>query len=246
MSKERIKFDFLVHDLKVPLAVIEAGLTSLIERTDKYGPLTDKQIKVLRRALRNTLLTRSLVNDALELGKSSQGIIQKAHFSISSLIVQSLVEIFDLTDQNAADRIRACECLDELKRTLSEKDILLEMEDGIWDQDVCMDESKMRQILRNLVNNALKYRKKQLDLKVEKRKESFFFMVKDDGDGIPSHYHEKIFECYFQMDMQQDHCVRGHGLGLAGVMVLVEDMGGQLFLDSEAGRGATFSVTIPL
>jgi len=246
MGKQRIKFDFLVHDLKVPLAVIEAGLTSLINKTDKYGPLTDKQLKVLKRALRNTLLTRSLVNDALELGRSSEGIIQKRTFALSSLVGQSLVEIFDLTDQNAADRIRACESLDEMKRTLSEKGILLEVDDGLWPQDVRMDESKIRQILRNLLNNALKYRKKQVDLRIEKKEGSFFFLVKDDGDGIPAHYHEKIFECYFQMDMQEDHCVRGHGLGLAGVMVLVEDMGGQLFLESDAGKGAAFSVTVPL
>jgi two-component system OmpR family sensor kinase len=70
--------------------------------------------------------------------------------------------------------------------------------------------------------------------------------VGDDGDGIPSGYHDKIFECYFQMDMQSDYCVRGHGVGLAGVMLLVEDMGGRLFLESDVGKGATFSVKVPL
>ena len=246
MSKQRIKVDFLVHDLKVPLAVIEAGITSLIQKTDKYGPLTEKQLKVLKRALRNTLLTRNLVNDALELGRSSEGVEQKTIFPLSSLVEQSLVEIFDLTDQDTADRIRACDSLGEIKKMLSEKNILLEIDDGLWHQDICMDESKIRQILRNLLNNALKYRKKQVELKIEKREGAFFVLIRDDGDGIPAHYHSKIFECYFQMDMQQEHCVRGHGLGLAGVMVLVEDMGGQLFLDSDAGKGATFSVTVPL
>ena len=50
MEKNRIKFEFLVHDLKVPLAVIEAGLVSLLNKKEKYGPLTDKQAKVLERA----------------------------------------------------------------------------------------------------------------------------------------------------------------------------------------------------
>ena len=71
-------------------------------------------------------------------------------------------------------------------------------------------------------------------------------VVADDGEGIPSGYHEKIFECYFQMDGQRDYCVRGHGVGLAGVMVLVEDMGGRLYLESDVGKGATFSVKIPM
>ena len=48
------------------------------------------------------------------------------------------------------------------------------------------------------------------------------------------------------MDQEKNYCVRGHGLGLAGVMVLVEDMGGELSLESDEGKGATFSVKVPL
>jgi signal transduction histidine kinase len=246
MGKQRIKFDFLVHDLKVPLAVIEAGLTSLIEKTDKYGPLTDKQLKVLRRALRNTLVTRTLVNDTLELGRSSQGIINKTSFPLSGFVVQTLVEIFDLVDLEASDCVRGCDTLSVLKEQLSEKGIFLTVDEGLWHQEVSMDESKMKQVIRNLLSNALKYKKKRVELKIEKEEDSFVVIVCDDGDGIPSGYHDKIFECYFQMDMQGDYCVRGHGVGLAGVMVLVEDMGGRLFLESDVGKGATFSVKVPL
>jgi len=246
MGKQRIKFDFLVHDLKVPLAVIEAGLTSLIQKTDKYGPLTDKQLKVLKRALRNTLVTRTLVNDALELGRSSQGIIQKTTFPLSGFVVQTLVEIFDLVDLEASDCVRGCDTLSVLKEQLSEKGILLTVDERLWHQEVSMDESKMKQIIRNLLSNALKYKKKQVELKIGQEEDSFVVIVGDDGDGIPSGYHDKIFECYFQMDMQGDYCVRGHGVGLAGVMILVEDMGGRLFLESDVGKGATFSVRVPL
>ena len=246
MGKHRIKFDFLVHDLKVPLAVIEAGLTSLIEKTDKYGPLTDKQVKVLKRALRNTLVTRTLVNDALELGRSSQGIIQKSTFPLSSFVVQSLVEIFDLVDLETSDCVRGCDTLSVLTEQLSEKGIFLSVDEKLWHKEVKMDESKMKQVLRNLLSNALKYKKKKVELKITKEKETFVVGVSDDGDGIPSDYHEKIFQCYFQMDMQGDYCVRGHGVGLAGVMVLVEDMGGRLILESDVGKGATFLVKVPL
>ena len=85
MEKNRIKFEFLVHDLKVPLAVIEAGILSLLQKQDKYGELNDKQVKILERALRNTIVTRTLVNDALELGRSSQGIINKSTFTPEQL-----------------------------------------------------------------------------------------------------------------------------------------------------------------
>ena len=246
MEKHRIKFDFLVHDLKVPLAVIEAGLTSLIQDTDKYGPLTEKQLKVLKRALRNTLVTRTLVNDALELGRSSQGIIQKTTFPVSGFIIQTLIEIFDLVDLETSECVRGCNTLSVLKEQLAGKGIFLTVDESLWRKKLCMDESKMRQIIRNLLSNALKYRKKRVEIKIGKEEESLLMVVADDGEGIPSGYHEKIFECYFQMDGQGEYCVRGHGVGLAGVMVLVEDMGGRLYLESDVGKGATFSVKIPM
>jgi signal transduction histidine kinase len=246
MERNRIKFEFLVHDLKVPLAVIEAGIVSLLQKEDKYGPLTEKQAKVLKRALRNTLITRTLVNDALELGRSSEGIITKTKFPLSGFVAQTLVEIFDLTDHQTADRIRECRSFSHMKRLLSEKGIFLEIDDGLWNRELVLDESKARQIFRNLLNNALKYRKKRVDLKIEELERFLHLFVRDDGEGIPANYHEKIFQCYFQMDMQADHCVRGHGLGLAGVLVLLEDMGGEMSLESDLGKGAAFSVKIPL
>ncbi len=246
MSKKRIKFDFLIHDLKVPLAVIEAGVISLLQRKDKYGSLTDKQEKVLQRVLRNAIVTRTLVNDALELGRSAKGIISKREFSVSDFIEQSMIEIFDLTDHNTAEQIRKCVNLYDLKEAMQDRGIILQIDENLWCRKVSMDESKVKQIFRNLLNNALKYRKKIIQLTINDNGEALFVSVKDDGEGIPLSYHQKIFECYFQMDMRSDHCVRGHGLGLAGVLVLVEDMGGELFLDSDTGKGATFSVSIPL
>ena len=246
MGKNRIKFEFLIHDLKVPLAVIEAGLTSLLQREDKYGTLTEKQDKVLRRTLRNTKITRRLVDDALEVGRSTEGIINEKAFLLHEFIGQSVMEIFDLTDYTAAEEIKGCVNLSVFKETISKKGILLSIDEKLWCREVCLDEYKMRQILRNLLNNALKYRKKQIELKIEERDGTLIICVSDDGQGIPETYHKKIFECYFQMDQEKDHCVRGHGLGLAGVMVLVEDMRGRLLLESDEGKGAAFSIMIPL
>ena len=246
MGTRRIKFDLLIHDLKTPLAVIEAGITSLIERAEKYGPLTEKQKKVLRRALRNTKVTQTLVNDAMEIGRSSEGIIQTHRFFLSDLIEQSLVELFDLTDYRAAESVRECVNLAALKETLAERNITLKVDENLWCQEVHLDEGKIRQILRNLLNNALKYRKRLITIEIESNGQTLFFSVRDDGEGIPAEYHQKIFQCYFQMDSEKNHCVRGHGLGLAGVMVLVEDMGGRLSLESDLGKGAKFLVEVPL
>jgi signal transduction histidine kinase len=245
MERNRIKFEFLVHDLKVPLAVIEAGVLSLLQKQDKYGALNEKQIKILERALRNTIVTRTLVNDALELGRSGQGIVNKSTFTPAQLVEQTLVEVLDLTDHSTADAIKECRTLADLKTCLAEHGLLLELDETFWGRDLYLDESKVKQIFRNLLINALKYKKNRVVLKIVRGEGHLFISVSDDGEGIPSGYHQKIFECYFQMDMKTDHCVRGHGLGLAGVQVLLEDMGGELSLESDTGKGATFSVKIP-
>ena len=246
MQRERIKIDLLIHDLKVPLAVVEAGVKSLLQRREKYGPLTEKQEKALLRALRNTKVIQSLVNDILELGRSREGIVSVKRLQVSDLIKEALVEIFDLVDRTVSEKIKICDSLPLLRETLEKKGLGLFIEEELWCQEVCLDQAKMRQILRNLLNNALKYRKSRVELESYKEDVDIIFSVKDDGEGIPSIYHKKIFESYFQMDMTDSYTVRGHGLGLAGVMILVEDMEGELFLESEEGKGAKFLVKVPL
>ena len=246
MGHKGIRVDLLIHDLKVPLAVIEAGANSLLTRTEKYGPLTEKQKRVLARVLRNAKATQILVNDAMELGRSRQGIVHLSKFSISSLIEQTLVEILDLADSSASEKISSCTDFNLLRDELQERGLLLLIDEDVWCRELCLDKAKVQQILRNLLNNALKYRKKQVELGVWQENGFLVISVKDDGEGIPAVYHEKIFDSYFQLDAMDCCTVRGHGLGLAGVMVLVEDMGGKLMLESDIGTGAKFSVRVPI
>jgi len=247
-GRGRIKIDLLIHDLKVPLAVIEAGLMALMNKQEKYGPITERQERVFTRALRNTKVIKTLVNDAMELGKSREGVVNFSKFKLSNLIEQALEEIFDLIDISASEEIKQCAKLAQVGAVLENKGVLLFVDESLWCEEICQDHAKLKQILRNLLGNALKYRKNIVELKVDRTEDSIVFSVKDDGEGIPSAFHKKIFECYFQMDPDyRGSCsVRGHGLGLAGVMVLVEDLGGKLFLDSDVGLGTRFLVKLPL
>ena len=70
--------------------------------------------------------------------------------------------------------------------------------------------------------------------------------VGDDGRGIPPANHQRIFETYFTTGGSIESAIESHGLGLAGVMVLLKDMGGGLVLESDHGKGAEFTVTIPI
>jgi len=246
MGQNRIKIDLLIHDLKVPLAVIEAGVTSMLNRREKYGALTDKQIKVLQRVLRNTKVTQNLVGDALELSRSRQGIMNLASVQICNLFEDELIEIFDLANSNISERIRGSQNLEGLKAVLQPEGLHLDIEDSLWGENFRLDEGKLKQILRNLLSNALKYRRSSVELRAFLEEGALFICVKDDGEGIPTAYHRKIFDCYFQLDPSDTCSVRGHGLGLAGVMILLEDMGGKMTLSSDEGQGAEFIVRIPI
>ena len=246
MERKRIKTELMIHDLKNPLAVIEAGIYSLIEREEKYGSITEKQLNVLRRTLRNTKIARGLVNDILEVGRSSEGVFNRRKCSFRECITSPLVEIFDLRDHETAEKIKDCMSVSTLKSILSANRITLIIDDDLWSSELYLDGPKLRQILRNLISNALKYRKDKVEIEISKDRDLLFMSVSDDGEGIKKTYHKKIFECYFQLDDEREHCIRGHGLGLAGVLILVEDMGGKVTLESDDGRGAKFSVHIPL
>ena len=159
-----IKTEILIHDLKVPISVINAGARSLLERRDAYGPLTEKQVKVLNRIVRNTLVTQRLVNDVLELGRSREGVMICSQFTVASLVVGVLVEVFDLADPNVADRVRKVTTCAELQEVIADAGVTLDFQKATWEASVCLDAAKVRQILRNLVTNAFKHRTARVDI----------------------------------------------------------------------------------
>lgn len=245
-SNQRLKIDLLVHDLKGPLAVIETGITVLLNKVAQYGNLTEKQERVLKRALRNTNTAQAIVSDTLALKQSKPGDMNLTPVSVSDLFTDVLEEVFDIANIGASKKIRAAENLFQLKKSLSEDSLILEIEEDLWKGCLLLDGKKVKQILRNLLINAFKYKKKQISLEVKKNTEHLRFSVTDDGKGIPEDCHDRIFECYFQLPSNDDFILRGHGLGLAGVKILVEDMNGKLMLESATGKGARFIVHLPL
>ncbi|MFN2356440.1 MAG: sensor histidine kinase [Desulfotignum sp.] len=246
MSDTNIKTEILIHDLKVPISVINAGARSLLDRQDAYGPLTEKQIKVLKRIVRNTLATQHLVNDVLELGRSREGVKICSQFTVAALVVGVLVEVFDLADPNVADAIRNATTYPRLQAAVEPAGVTLDFAQQTWETCVCLDAAKVRQIIRNLVTNAFKHRADRVDIRGVISENRLRLWVKDDGRGIPRSDQQRIFETYFTTGGSIEDAIQSHGLGLAGVMVLLRDMGGKLVLDSDSGRGAEFKVIIPL
>ncbi|WP_457553205.1 sensor histidine kinase [Desulfobacula sp.] len=246
MPDTTIKTEILIHDLKVPISVIDAGAKSLLNRRGSYGPLTDKQEKVLKRIIRNTLTTQRLVNDVLELGRSREGVMITSNFSVSTLVTSVLMEIFDFSDPGVTEVIRKTHTYDELVKVVQASGTRLSFDSKVWKTIVHLDEAKVRQILRNIVTNAFKHRCSFVEISGRIEKKQLILKVKDDGQGIPQADQERIFETYFTTGSSIENAIKSHGLGLAGVMVLLKDMGGILTLNSGNGKGTQFKVTIPI
>lgn len=246
MNKERIKTELLVHDLKNPIAVIEASINSLIRNAQKENSLTDRQIRALSRVLRNSKIAMSLVNDILEVGRSNEGIFNIDKFQCCEYITFPFIEVFDLIDPETAEEISRSESLMDFIKILKNQNIKLNMDESVWSEEIVLDIRKVRQIVRNLLSNAIKYRKNEVTLDISIDNMTLIISIMDDGKGIKKEFQKKIFEKYFQLGDERNSCIRGHGLGLAGTLVLVEDMGGKMTLESDKDKGARFTVRLPL
>ncbi len=246
MNRKRIKTELLVHDLKNPIAVIEASVDSLLRNPDRETPLSERQIKVLSRVLRNAKIAMLLVNDFLEIGRSREGIFNKNRNKCYEYVMFPFIEIFDLIHPETAEKMSKTQEISCVAETLEEHDIKLNMSESLWSEEISLDIRKVRQVVRNLLSNAIKYRKKEIVIDISRDEKDLIISIMDDGNGIEKEYQEKVFERYFQLGNERNSCIRGHGLGLAGALVLVEDMGGKMTLESEKDRGAKFTIRLPL
>lgn len=243
MAIKNIQTAHLVHDLKNPVNIIEAGARSLLEKQDQYGALNIRQEKVVQRMLRNALKVRSLISSMLEIDKAAMGLITQSECTLSRVLKSAFVELFDLVDPAVAEALEDAKNLDKLRSVLRANDVLLEAEDSHLSRKIWTDEIKLCLIITNLLSNAFKYKSKKVFLRCEADGEIARVYVRDDGPGIPESYHEQIFSQYFQCVKVEGFPVRGHGLGLAGAQALAEALGGELSL-CKCPQGAEFLVRI--
>lgn len=113
---------------------------------------------------------------------------------------------------------------------------------------VQLDSLYITNVLRNLIENALKYSDDDVEvvIKVTKEENRVIFAVKDNGWGIPLKYQKKIFTQFFQVPREQIAHHHGYGVGLAYVKIIMEAHGGSIRVESEPGKGSTFICELPI
>ncbi len=224
-----LKEEFLAlttHDLRSPLTVI-SGVISFFT-SGRLGELTPEQKNMVAMMERNTHNLIELVNDLLDASKLESGTMR---LDLSSTDLCLLI-----------DELR--EAMDPLAK---EKDINLEEEIPCDLPPLQADRAKLRRVLTNLVSNAIKFTPKggRVRIRAEAEGDHIRISVIDTGVGIPPEDLARLFDKYEQARSRATRSEKGTGLGLYITRQLVELHGGRIEVQSEVGRGSTFSFTIP-
>ena len=104
-----VEIEFLIHELKDPLAIIETGLRTLLERQDKYGQLAPRQEKTLKRTLRNSKKARQMLSNLLEIGRSESGCVFSCRFQPADSAYQALKDSIETVAGNVFEEFMNCD-----------------------------------------------------------------------------------------------------------------------------------------
>ncbi|MEP7057606.1 MAG: ATP-binding protein [Caldimonas sp.] len=217
---------YMSHEFRTPLASIRSLSRLLLDRVD--GPLTSEQEKQVRFIESTAAEFSEMVDDLLDLAKVEAGRVE-----ISAAW-------FEMVDLFSALR-------GMFKPVLTNPDVSLVFEEPRDISPLYTDDKKLSQILRNFISNALKFTPSgEVRVSVvQNGVASMTFTVADTGIGIAPEFHHAIFHDFAQLDSPIQKRLRGTGLGLSLSKRLAELLGGTVALESVAGRGSRFSVTVP-
>jgi signal transduction histidine kinase len=243
---QELDTEFLIHEMKDPLAIIETGVRTLLERQNKYGALTPKQDKTLKRILRNTRKARGMIYSLLEIGRSESGGFTLCEFQPAEATYEALVDALEAMVGEVPEPNSRFEATPATDKFLNDQQIFLDFSPDALQCQVYQDRVKFCQIAGNLIKNALHHRKARLDIRLRRQSGSIVMEVIDDGPGIDAAHHREVFQRYRQLNATSSLSRKGHGLGLAGARVLARFMGGDVRLDSQRGQGATFKLILPV
>jgi PAS domain S-box-containing protein len=230
----RLKDEFLAtmsHELRTPLNAIIGMSEGLQEEV--FGPLNEDQLRWVAMTETSGRHLLSLINDILDVSKIAAGKLEL------EIIPVSLLNLCDSS-------------IDFLKQQASSKQITIRSEILIDLAKINVDERRIRQVLINLLGNAVKFTpiNGYVNLRVffqdhDRRDASLCFEVSDTGIGITPVDQTKLFQPFIQIDSKSNRQYAGTGLGLAIVKQVVELHGGTVSLRSQVGQGSCFTIHLP-
>jgi signal transduction histidine kinase len=226
---DKMKDEFISiasHELRTPITTIKGFLSMILE--GDYGQLNPQGRKGLKIMEASVNRLGVLVGDLLNVSRIEQKRLQvKQEKIILSEILQSVVDEFELR--------------------VKEKGLAFKTKISKKLPAILADEDKLRQVLINLIGNAVKYTKKgEIELLTKIDDKFVTIMIKDTGLGMSAKERENLFSKFYRIQSDDTRGIVGTGLGLWITKQLVELMGGEIYLDSIKDVGTQFYFTVPI
>ncbi|MBN9282965.1 MULTISPECIES: HAMP domain-containing sensor histidine kinase [Flavobacterium] len=225
-----IKTDFInnmTHEFKTPIATINLALDAIKnpkiiddkEKVQRYLQMIRDENKRMHAQVENVLRISKLEKRELEISKEPTDV---------HTIIEDAIEHVNLIVEDRGGVIK--EHLNAKRTTILLNDV------------------HFTNVMVNILDNAIKYSPEApiIDVTTENVKDFVLIKIKDNGAGMSKVAQKRIFEKFYREHTGDLHNVKGHGLGLAYVKRIIEDHNGQIFVESEKGKGSTFIIKMPL
>jgi two-component system, OmpR family, phosphate regulon sensor histidine kinase PhoR len=217
----------ITHELKTPVATVSVALEALKnfkaldspERTQEYLAIAQNELGRL------SLITDKILRTAVF---EQNGIELKTEPVALDKIIQHVLTSFTLVFEKQQAQV------DFIKEEM--------------DYSINGNNEHLTNVIYNLLDNALKYSGQgcQITVRLKKLNSEIQLIVNDNGIGISTEYHEKVFDKFFRVPTGNVHNAKGYGLGLSYVASVIKSHGGTITVNSEPGKGSIFSITLPL
>lgn len=227
LNKMKNEFISVVsHELRTPITTI-MGFNNILLKEDA-GPLTDQQRRFLKISEQSANRLSDLINDLLDISRIESGRIDLQ--IVSTDIPELLHKIETLFTKECKAK--------KISLTLNIQDSL---------PSVCVDQDRMLQVFKHLVQNSVKFTDPhgKITISASDRGDYIQLDFADTGAGITKENHEKIFDKFYQVDTSSARRAGGTGLGLSIVRSIVELHGGKIWIESQLGKGSVFKLIIP-
>jgi len=226
---DRAKAEFLnmvSHEFKNPLFPI-MGFSETLQKPKIFGELSSKQLDAIKKISRNANRLHSMINDLLDVQMLELGTME-----------------FDY-DEFKVDELMREVCKKFESKIIERKIQLIDTtQDSLVIQS---DESRIKQVLSHLIDNALAFIPKEngkIEICAQEADDNVLFYVKDNGVGISKEKQENLFKKFYQVTQGHRREHGGLGLGLVICRMIVENLGGEIWIESELGKGSTFYCTV--
>lgn len=220
---QKMRSQFLAnvsHELRTPIFAIQGYIETLLN-----GALDDKNVNMrfLEKANQNTIALSNLLNDLIDISMIESGEMRMSYryFKVNDFIKQIIQESSKLAE---------------------DKKLELIFTPGKEGLEVFGDKEKLKQVMINLIYNAIKYTEKgKVEVLVEEDIKNVKIIIRDTGIGIPENYLDRIFERFYRVDKARSRAQGGTGLGLAIVKHIVEAHNSKVMVSSKIDEGSDFS-----